>query len=131
MSHPHTHSGTGRTLNILLALGAVGTFLVFACCGGIVGFFLYNMGQYSYEVTDQVREHPVIQEHIGTIQYQFLDPNVAVEAREQGNYDAALDLQGSKGRGVLLIRWDDDDDDRIRSATLQLPSGDEVVVMEE
>lgn len=129
MPHPHTHSGTGRTLNILLAVGAAGTFLVFAICGGIVGFVQFFMGKTSYEVAEQVRQHPVIEQHIGTIQYQFLDPNLAVASREHGIFDAALDLQGTKGRGVLLIRLGNND--RIHSATLQLPSGDEVVVLDE
>jgi len=130
MSQSGPQSDRGCLLNATLLVCAVCGFAIFVCWTGCTGFYLFNLGKLSYEITEQVKELPEMQDHIGDIQSHFISPDAAQEAQQRrADFDIALDIQGTKGRGILLVRVDQND--KVRSATLHLPSGDDVVVVEE
>jgi hypothetical protein len=130
MPQSNSHSNGNWRLNVILLAGAIGTFVILGCWGCFVGFFMTGLGMLSHEITEQVRNRPAIQDHIGDVQSHFISPDAAREARQRGaDCDYALDLNGTRGHGILLVSVDRHE--RVHSATLQLPSGDEIVVMEE
>jgi hypothetical protein len=71
------------------------------------------------QVLYDLRDHPVIQEHIGEI--QEVSVNIAGTGATDDDSEV-YDLRGTKGSGELTAYFDDDHN--FISGTLRLPSGE-------
>jgi hypothetical protein len=73
-------------------------------------------------VKNEVRDNPVILEHIGNIEECEFDASASGAAK--GEDEAVFRLVGTKGKGELTVTLDQDDDARmVRAATLRTEDG--------
>jgi len=108
----------------LIAVG-VAVVLVAAC--GYIGW-TYGIGMLEETVRTELRDNPVMREHLGEIQEVAF---AVMRTGRTGHADAlAFDVSGTKGRGELVVLMADEADEEsgnmIGAASLRLPSGETV-----
>lgn len=106
-------------------LGGGGVVSLILCCGacGWVGNFAFQIQ--AEEVRSQIKDDPVIEEHIGRI--ESIEVNYAASFAEDDDTIWTYDLVGSKGAGRLVVKQIDDADSdavQLEWATLELDTGD-------
>ena len=106
-------------------LAGTGALLAVLCCGGFGGLAYFGLNLVKTEVRNQVRDHPVVVEHIGEI--QTFDINLTESGAAADSDTFVYEVAGTKGRGVLTVKHvtDDDGAEQIVSAKLRLPDGQE------
>ncbi len=132
--HPQQHAGygppggakrSGGYVWLWAMLGGGGVVSLILCCGacGWFGNFVFQVQ--AEDVRAQIKDDPVITEHIGRI--ESIEVNYAASFAEEDNAIWTYDLIGSKGNGRLVVKQiDDADGDAVdlQWATLELATGD-------
>ena len=116
---------------ILAILGGLGAVTFLACCGGCLALAYFGKSVAERELTDQLRDNPALQEHIGDIEqlsYNF----IATAAIEDDDVEV-YDVQGTKGKGEITMKTSSlmDAEDEIIWARLRLDSGETVELISE
>ena len=116
---PPQRSGR-RVMWILVGIGAVVVVLI---CAGVVGLAFFGMNVIETEVRNQVRDDPVLVEHIGQI--ESFDADLTESGAIEDEDTFVYRVKGTKGSGVLTVRHvtDDNGDEVVKSAKLRLPDG--------
>jgi len=122
---PVQHRKRSSTGCIIVVI--VGVFMVLAtlCCGGL-GFLAYfGLDMMSDEVESDLRDNPVIAEHIGSIQSFEMDWGGSfVEEEDEDTF--VFRIRGSKASGIVTVLCDTDSAEiaEVVSGTLQVDSGE-------
>jgi hypothetical protein len=105
---------------ILLGVGAL---LVVLVCGGVIGVVKFGFNIIEAEIRNQVRDEPVLIEHIGQIEKMDVDLTESAALNDDDTF--VYHVTGSKGSGVLTVKHvtNDAGDEEIQSADLRLPDG--------
>ncbi|MDA1194657.1 MAG: hypothetical protein O2894_05685 [Planctomycetota bacterium] len=116
ITHRNQHGGAGIIIIIVLvvlAIGAVGLF--FLAKAGI--------GMIAEQVKVDIRDNPVIQEHIGEIQDISID--LTASGAAGGNETFVFDIKGTKGSGQLTatIVTKGADQEKVTAGTLRMADG--------
>ena len=106
--------GSNTWLWVFGILGAIGIVGMMVCCGGM--YFAYQQGTQfvGEELKNQLAGNPTIEENIGEIQtvsMNFSDLVAEVqkhqeEGREGPPPQLLYDIEGTKGKGKILLRQD-------------------------
>lgn len=118
---PRRSSATPWLLAFLLAGGLVALL----CCGGAGGVVYYGIDVFTDQVAANLRENPVIREHIGEI--EDLDMNWLDSAEAEGDDEFVFHIRGTQGEGdvrLVSITRDTGAEDVV-SGTLRMSSGEE------
>ncbi len=103
---PPAPKGSSSALKWVLGILAGLGLLVVLCCGGGYLVMRFGLDQLGAQVAEQVREDPVVVEHIGNV--QSVEPDIfgTPEYQQQtGDSEAMVfTIQGDKGSGVLKGR---------------------------
>ena len=116
-----------RTSTGCIIVVIVGVFMVLVtlCCGGL-GFLAYfGLDMMAGEVESDLRDNPVIAEHIGSIQSFEMDWGGSfVEEEDEDTF--VFRIRGSKASGIVTVVCDTDDAEiaEVVSGTLQVDSGE-------
>lgn len=110
---------------ILAVVGVIGVVCLLVCCGGGIWVVRFGMSVVSADIENQLRDHPEIQEHVGTIQSLEVD---WAKSMAEDDYDIwTYDVEGSKASGELVVEsTSDDEGEVIVSATLRLSTGETI-----
>lgn len=100
---PQGSSGSSSALKWVLGILAALALLTVLCCGGCFLVMKFGLDQVGVQVTQQIKDDPVIVEHIGTIESVDVDMFGTSEyQQETGDSDVMVfTIQGDKGSGVL------------------------------
>ncbi len=124
----HRRSSAGIIIAIVAGIGLVG---VLVCCGLCGGLGYFGMNVFSEQVANELRDNPILREHIGEIQSFTL--NFTATAAHDSEDVFVFDVQGSKGQGVVTAESQTipDDSEAVISATLRLPTGEVIDLLPE
>ena len=115
-----------------LLLGGGGVLLL--CCCGCFGLVYFGFNLIEQELTPQLQNDPVVQEHIGTVESVEFDFMKSItEAESSGDDDALVfHVEGSKGSGDVIGRsvTGPDGVEHLEGGVLRLPSGEEYELSE-
>ncbi|MBI1347309.1 hypothetical protein GC163_13600 [bacterium] len=119
-SRPKRKSKTGCWIwaLVITILGMI--FGGIACCGG---FFYFGLNVFNDEMKAQVKDNPVLIEHIGELESMSIN---FVKTGEVNSEDTIVyDVKGSKASGTLAVEHtqNGDGDILVISATLTLADG--------
>lgn len=121
--------GTGqRGRGPLFALGiACGGCLILGVVAVVAGGLLikFGLGFFAEQVEADLRDNPVIIEHLGQLEELKLDFEATLAA--PGEDDYVFEASGTKGTGTLRVTsvTVDDETEDVVAGTLQLASGEE------
>ena len=131
MSHPETfapedpyaprRSNSGCTVFAIIfgAIAGVGV-LILLCCGGGIYFAMDTM--VANQVAEDLRDNPVINEHVGRIRdtdFVFSDSFAA------GPDEYVIEVVGTKGNGRLIVETEDaGGKEHVISGFLETPDGE-------
>lgn len=135
--NPYEHQALGQTpsgafSNKLFWLVLGGGFIttVLLCCGGTIVLGRFGLGVLAADIEMQLRDHPVIQVHIGQI--EELSVNFTRSAALEDTDTFIYEIRGNRGSGELTVtshaQWIGDQE-QIVAATLRLENG-EVIELE-
>ena len=112
---------TGRSSG-KVSTGCLVGGLVFVVVFGVGGYFLwdYTKKLLAEKVKVQVRDNPVVREHLGELETVEIDLTATSASDDED--ELVFQAQGSKGAGELRVEFDNDGE-RIERGTLRLPSG--------
>ncbi|MBZ0112538.1 MAG: cytochrome c oxidase assembly factor 1 family protein [Thermoanaerobaculia bacterium] len=87
---------------------------------------MLGLGVFSKQVAADLRDNPVVVEHLGKI--EDLDLDFVATLAVPGENEFVFDARGTKGDGVLTVTslTVDDEREEVVAGTLQLESGDEI-----
>jgi hypothetical protein len=121
-SRPFDTQPPKKSIGIWIMLGAlfVGGVAVCGCCGGVMYF---TLGVISTEIANDLRDNPVMREHVGEI--QSFDINFTASAAEPDDDVYVFDVVGDKGTGTATVKsiTDEDGNEQIVWATLRTSDG--------
>lgn len=120
---PSNSSGFKWVLGILVAALLAG---VFVCCGGPLTLFYFGKQTVGPKMLPQVQANAKIREHLGDV--HTCEWDFTATAQDEGEETMVFNLEGTRGKGVLIAETDSSDDERIVRATLRLPDGSEIEV---
>lgn len=116
---------------ILGIVGGIGILAGVCCCGG--GYFAFSTGMnmMAEQTKAEVQGHPVIQEHIGTIETATSDFAAAItESQKKGDTGGEshmiIHVKGSKGTGDIIGKMPQGGGQRLTEKILRLPDGREL-----
>ena len=117
---PHA-KGSLAWLWILLILG--GGFGLLICCGGGGALVYFGLGVMGEEVADQLRDHPVIQEHLGGI--DKIEVDFTASAARDDDDEFVFKVTGPKGSGTLIAKTvtNEAGNDEVVSGSLRTAAG--------
>lgn len=110
-------------LILVVVLGAAGLLCAALCCGAGVWIVGFGMSVVSADIENQLRDHPQIREHLGTIQSLKVDwpKSIAEEDYDTWTYD----VRGDKGSGELIVvSVSGDEGEILQSVTLRKSTGE-------
>ena len=89
-------------------------------------FLKFGLSVFSEQVQAELRDNPVVVEHLGKIEELGLDFQATLAA--SGEDDFVFEARGTKGDGTLRVTsiTIDDETENIVAGTLQLESGEEI-----
>lgn len=124
---PPKSSGLSACLIAVLVLGGV---VLLVCCGGLVGLMLFGGRLMASEVEAQLRDNPVLQEHIGQIESFEID--WVRSGQEEGDDTFVYRVEGTKGKGYCVVTHitDLEGNEQIVRAELRTDEGDVYVLVE-
>lgn len=113
---------SSKLVVVLLIAGVVG--LIVCCGGGLFFFGWFGLDVFTTQVRNEVRDHPVIVEHIGAI--QEFEHDLTESAAEPGEDVFVFHIVGDKGSGMLRAECITVDADReeVPSGELIMDSGE-------
>ena len=114
-------SKSGCTIAAIVfgSIAGAGVLLV-ACCGGLMYFAMDTM--VATQVADDLRDNPVVEEHIGNIRDTEFDFAASFAA---GPDEYVIDVVGTKGNGRLKVVTEEQDGrEHVLSGTLETPDGE-------
>ena len=109
---------------IIVVIVGVFMVLVTLCCGGL-GFLAYfYLEMTAGEVESDLRDNPVIAEHIGSIQSFEMDWGGSFVEEDEDTF--VFRIRGSQASGIVTVLCDTDDAEiaEVVSGTLQVDSGE-------
>jgi len=117
---PHNKSSLAWLWILLVLGGGVGLLV---CCGGGGALVYFGLGVMGEEVADQLRDHPVIQEHLGGI--DNIEVDFTASAARDDDDEFVFKVSGPKGSGKLIAKTatDDNGDDQVVSGSLRTATG--------
>lgn len=100
---PRSSSGSSSALKWVLGILAGLGLLTVLCCGGCVLVMKFGLDQVGVQVTEQIKDDPVIVEHIGNVESVNVDMfGTPQYQQETGDSDVMVfTINGDKGSGVL------------------------------
>ncbi len=104
-------------------IGVVGAGFFVMCCGGVIGLMWIGLDFVGEEVAIQLRDNPVLVEHLGPIQSFEMD--VLASFQIEGSDVFVFDVRGTRGRGVITCEslTMDDGNEYVTWAKLKIPGG--------
>ena len=91
-------------LIILSTIGVLSLVGVLACCGGGVGLFYFSMNYIADIVSNEVKDDPTVQRHIGEIESLTINMEQTSEVQNyEGKRTYAFDIEGTNGSGQLVV----------------------------
>ena len=117
-----------RTSTGCVIMVVVGVFLVLVtlCCGGGGAVVYFGLNLIEEEVEGDLRDNPVIAEHIGSIQSFEMDWGGSF-VEEEDDDTFVFRIRGSKASGIITVVCDNTGSAEISevlSGTLQVDSGE-------
>ncbi len=117
-----------RTSTGCIVVVVVGVFLVLmtVCCGGVGLVSYFGLTLITDEVEGDLRDNPVIAEHIGSIQSFEMDWGGSF-VEEEDDDTFVFRIRGSKASGIVTVVCEDTGNAEIAevvSGTLQVDSGE-------
>lgn len=88
--------------NVLLVIILGGAGLILLCCGGLAGLGVYSFHLVADQVADDLRDNPVIVEHIGTIDEFEMDWGDSFS--EDDNDVFVYRIRGPNGEGKVHVK---------------------------
>ena len=118
--HRASQPGSSRFWIILLLVGGGAMFLL--CCGGLGGVAFFGLNLVAREIETELRDNPVIVEHIGEIEEFDVDWTGSFAAEDD---IFVFDVRGSKGSGEITAEsiTNDDGDEDVVSGSLRMKDG--------
>jgi hypothetical protein len=107
-----------RLVWILLGVGGLVIVLI---CGGVIGLAYFGFNIIEKEIRNQVRDNPVLIQHIGSVESLEVDLTESAALKDDDTF--VYHVKGSKGTGVLTVKHitNDAGDEEIEWAELRLP----------
>ena len=123
-SRPAGSNSGGRKIGCWVAAFVGGALVVLTCCGGILALGLFGLNMMDTEIEREIRDNPVIVEHIGEIQSFETDWMASFTMDDDDVY--VFQIEGTKGSGEIAARClpEDDGSWKVESGTLRLSSGE-------
>ena len=112
----------GKIHPVLIILGVV-LLLGLLCGGGVVSLMFFGLNVFTEQVVQEIRDNPVIVEHIGKIE----DTDTEWVATAAANDDEVFvfALEGTKGSGTVTVRITiNGEQQEVTEGSLELPSGE-------
>ena len=105
LSAPGENGKKGGRKTVLIVVGAI-LLLVLLCCGGGAAVVYWSVGQMGEMVAADLRQDPVVAEHVGEIEdvsFSFGETvSFAERKNEFANDTMAFEVQGSKSDAVVV-----------------------------
>lgn len=123
---PAPVEGRGRGWMKLLGCGGCALLAVVALLGGGALLVIMGFEMLEEQVADDLREHPVILEHLGRLDELEIDLGASMAA--PGENDWVFEARGAQGTGRLMVTTVtvDAEHEDVVAGRLQLPSGEMV-----
>lgn len=119
---PRRKKSSSAAWLIAIFVGLGGIF-VLLCCGGAVGFVWFGLNVIAEDIKAQLRDNPVVVEHLGQLQELEVDFTASSAIADNGTF--VYRAIGSKGAGELTVKsiTGPDGSEDIVSGVLRLPDG--------
>lgn len=107
----------------LVGIAVAGAISFVMCCGGVIAMGLIGVNVIGEQIASQLREDPILVDQLGEIERIELD--VIASMLEEGVEASVLDVEGTKGKGVIYCESHTSADgaEQITWAELRLPNG--------
>jgi hypothetical protein len=90
-----------RSIGLLVFLGGAGAAVVFLCCGGFISLAVFGLNMVTDQVADDLRDNPVVVEHIGTIEEFEMDWGESFSHEDDDVY--VYHIKGPEGQGKVYV----------------------------
>jgi hypothetical protein len=119
------HSKSSKK-NLVIGCGGCAVILVLVSVFGGWVVMKFGLGVFADEVEADLRDNPVVREHIGRIEEFELDLSASIAA--EGKEDFVFRVSGTKGTGLVFATCVTNDDgiEEVVAGTIQLESGETV-----
>lgn len=113
---------------VVAIVGTISVLCIGLCCGGFVWLMSFGLNILGEQVAEQLRDNPVILEHIGQI--QTCDVDFSKSAAHADEDTMVYKIEGTKGKGELVAQSEStaDGNEIVIWAELRLPSGEKIEV---
>ena len=129
---PQRPPPSGSRWWLWLLLGGMGMLFCLCCGGAALVYFGFNIIE--QELTPQLENDPVVQEHIGEVQSVEFDFMKSIDENETGGDAEALvfRVEGTKGSGHVIGRSETGPDgvEHLTGGILRMPNGEEYQLSE-
>lgn len=118
-ARPPRKSGSAIWLWVIGGVVVLGGAMATACCCGLAHLGLEVEVS---ELEQEIRDHPLVKQHIGEIQELTRNWSASIARQEEYEDDVwVFDIKGTKGSGEIVAVYDDEDN--LQSAELRSSDG--------
>lgn len=115
---------------VIIVLAVIGGGGILVCCGGMGALFYFGAHVVAKEVELELRDNPVLIQHIGEIEDLRMDWTATAAHPDQDVL--VFTVRGTKGQGEVIVNTvtQFDENNQVQWATLRLPDGEEIPLIE-
>lgn len=105
---PPQKQGMSTTMIVVIVVGSVGGISLLCCAGACGSAMFFGMGQIGNVAKSEFSGHPDVQQQIGEIESASVNfaqtGDVGSQVQEDNVF--VLDVEGSKGSGQFILKYD-------------------------